>query len=867
MERSRQQTRASPVRSPLAFAFLLLFFFTFLLLAVLSGCVGQISSASDQYTMKYAEELRNRQAFENGSEECKTGKCWCLVCENGTMIFSGARSMLGKGCFWERDCNSETFNALWNGTKNPSWRVRAFMFGQGPTITDFANANVYCNNRLGMAVNWLVATNVTPYQLPDAGRAICLISKDVTPLYVLYSGGQNINISRTQEIATILGTRGKTLIPGLSSGPVGPVIVTTEMNYNVSQANLVADQIRAIDSYCGNDRPNNKIYCMIALAPRMGDVDAVEAVLTNSPDVADKVDLIAYGIDSRYINSSCNVGKIMAAAQNFSAYSLYFKGKPTIIPYVLFDAGSEDIYGSCVWTDTMAKEAYRRFFISSALSLSQRGVIGVAPYAFNTTSGTLNNPLNCTDCKLGRTDSRLRTWYASCQRYTQVTTKMTGPGGVTLSNRPSPGMLIRFPSQPATSCDENYQLDAIFRGFTFGSGPGGRDFLSPLQPPLEAPTNKVAMRCDVCLVRSVTPPFKAIAPVSNIDQSFCPGPNAKFPELDAWAEQRGLDKYLVRAFVASESNFDPCATARVAPGTFCYGYGYSEMHDPGSENNCEGALEANTAPDAKTNPDHPKWRLCGLGLMQSLEPPYNFWPPEFTGGQFTQYFDVFYRNNQGMYRNNNEGLVSDNLLALAQQCNPKNFNPFRVEDSACMGTMKLEQNLKSAQDWIDGNRLYLNWKNDPEKDAVLGAWIAANKYVGVWDGPTKDPVCLSNGKNKRGDCIAYKFRESWQITSEYCGSEDGLKDTDACKDGQPRLDRCYGYQDFLAYTNDCEKTYFTDYGIIKMNWYFGLLNKCDQSSCPEWKMWTTNAEQTVTIDPYAAAAAKQAGQQPPVPQP
>src|SRR4029453_13426791 len=130
---------------------------------------------------------------------------------------------------WERNCTPQRAAQINNLSANPDITIRQFMIAQGPIFGDFAYANTYCSDRLSMAVQWLIGDANTSYTLPDAGRSMCFLSKDVIPVYILYSNGtQLLNTSRVRQMGRILGTEGDDLYMGrLSSGPVGPVVVVT----------------------------------------------------------------------------------------------------------------------------------------------------------------------------------------------------------------------------------------------------------------------------------------------------------------------------------------------------------------------------------------------------------------------------------------------------------------------------------------------------------------------------------------------------------------------------------------------------------------------------------------------------------------
>ncbi|MFH0885096.1 MAG: hypothetical protein V1861_05290 [Candidatus Micrarchaeota archaeon] len=791
---------------------------------ILAGCLQRLNGGSSLFEQEYRDGL-SRVAINNASmvEYCKPGSCWCMVCRNGTNIFGPLTNLIGGYCYFDKNCTPAQMAryANYNNSGDPSLSVRPFMIGQGPTFGDFGTANTFCSDRLNMAVQWLVATNESPYLTPDSMRSMCFLSKDIIPVYILYSNGTNINISRTEQIARILGTEGDDVFLGrLSSGPVGPVIVVTEMDFDRNRAPEIANQVRAIDRECMNDRANSKIYCFIAVAPKINDFQALNDVMIALGSDADKVDYVAYGINGRYVHS-CDPARVRQQATNFSMYSLYNWSKPSLIPYVLFDPGTSDIDNSCNWTESDVVAAYGAFFPFGVETLKKRGVIGIAPYSFNTSGGVgVTNPLNCTNCGVGRTQSRLQAWYGGCQIMTNVSGQNSG-------NRQ-----ILFGNESGVACNANENQDYM-RGFAFS----GRDIMQQQTNQLRAPA-PLLFTCDACLMVNASRPlssiFASLHPSSGTPpDTYCTG----FPEVNQWASARNLDPMLVRAFILTESGFNPCSAAKVCragydgPGCFepgpgkdeCYDKAYDEMYDP--DGNCNANL-TNAPPAAQ-----PDWRWCAVGIMQSLEPPFTFWPASVNpDGVDGPYFDVFDRSG---FRTLD--------LSGAKGCNPR-FNPFVPSDSICIGTLKIESMMRSARSWITTNRGKLNWgAGDLDKDNLFAAYIAGNMYAGFWGSTARaadHPRCSSSVSN--GDCWAYGFSQSWAINETYCASSDGASDS-RCQDGHPKKDppyECYGYTDFIQYVQECEVPFLprqVDPGKTKVEAFIYLSNGCENNFCPDGK--------------------------------
>jgi hypothetical protein len=869
--------------SAIPIASLIIILFSISLFISLSGCIQRAGVGGQAYVDQYKTDIK-RLAISDPSmyEECKLGKCRCMACKNGTNIFGPMRDLIGGYCYWDYDCNQQKKSDLDNPTKSPDVRIRQFMVGQGPTFADFAIAQPYCNNRMSMAVQWLVGGQDTNYTLPSAERSMCFLGMDIIPVYVLYSKGLNLNADRTKQIAKILGNDGSSVFMGrLSNGPVGPVVVVTEMDFNLSMAGQVAAEVQAINDYCHNDRAGGKIYCQVAVAPKINDFAALNAVMAAAGP--ENIDLVAYGINGHYVNS-CDGSKINQQALNFSRYILYNWSKPSIIPYVMFEPVGNDSNNTCTWNEEKVIRAYGTTF-QNIQSLVGVGVIGISPYSFNSTTYNISNPLGCQDCAIAKSPERMNAWYSGCQQYTVLNrANVMNPGG---------GNAILFPDQPGGSClSDASQLDYVFRGMKFADVMGNKDIMNPLTAPMKDKEEQL-YSCSECISRNASvssrPPF-SFNVMAKPSQDLC----EKIVEIEQWASLRNLDPAFVRAVVNTESGFDKCAAAKVcskqclgdpgcSQGCFmsdnsgnseCYSKAYDEMHDPRSKTDPPNACP--DFPSATPDPSGTRpldWRYCAVGLMQSLEPPYTFWPdqylsPDMTPGVDNPYKDVFQRSGFWAMRNNPSSTYEIPEIVSARGCNPK-FNPFDPSDSLCMGTLKLEKMIRYGHAWIASHSGELGFSDtgaDTEKSAVFAAYIASNMYTGFWLASSRknDPIsnahpsCGSGMSN--GECWAFAYSQSRDITPDYCSNKaDGTE----CKDKKPRWEPpfyCYGASvspgsapDFVAYVRDCWDyfNYRPDSGAVKMGQYYGFV-QCDNSFCPYGKKLASKLGQTLPLsgNPY-----------------
>jgi hypothetical protein len=821
----------------------------FLLAALLTaGCLSSIGSTQN-YAGYYTHNLNSIPVANSATAvACKNANCACMVCKTGQSFFSflGLTSLAGGNCFFigindsNNQCNTTVLAGLATGTSplGSNAAVNYFRIGQGPSFADFGAADKYCDNSLGMSVQWLIGAPGSPYSLPSASRAVCMLDKGVIPVYILYSNGTDINITQTMNIATLLGTQGGSVTGGRLPGPVGPVIVTTEINYNASNASLIRQQIEAINAGCNKRSANPPVVnCLVAVAPALGDYAALNAVMEDAPGqlnatMEQDVDLVAYGIDTDTMNLSGQCNNPSApwqAAEAFSKYSLYNLSKPSIIPYVLFDAAGTDADPNpatqCIWSELTMTSDYAQFFPFYAQAFPGLGIMGVAPYMFNDTVAVADNPfdssnpLGCKDCSIGADPVRMNSWYSGCQNYINLSRTVT----TAVDSYPSYGALLRFPDQASGSCqDDTSNLAALMDNLNYVGG----DFTNPQQPQLQPNTTTTLFSCDACVsdtngtqpfnfsLQSPSPPLRAPSAASLA--TFC----TANPELDYFSGQRSLDPVYVRAVTATESSFSPCAAAVVPSGSACF---YSSMTDPSGA--CSSQIPQLTNGQG----------FCGLGLMQSLEPPIDYWPDQYqpAGQTGDPAYQAIYNAAVSNGLAHGQPLAAN--LPLAQACDPTNFNPFNSTDSACVGTAKLAQDMQIAETKVALYHNYrgvnmLNWPSTAvNNDSVFAAYIAANLYVGSWNdnwiiGPTDS------------------YYTSWIVTDRYCIDNPGPPE---CKDYEPDTANCYGITDPVNFiyckihqrpeTPGYPSPSLGDVGSIKMWYYYTMKNtSACNSQCPDW---------------------------------
>lgn len=852
----------------------------FFLILLIFSSLGCVVRGPDEYSNMWAEQISNYVALYDPDDValCQDVECWAMVCKNTTNLWRTEQSFVGGSCHFENLAGEtpieniaeryvrarERFNTLMFDQEQTLESVRPFMVSAGPTFNDFGEANRWCNNGMKMAVQWHVGTELRPYSGVDPGRAICFLDKGIMPMYVLYSGGhidrynQDEYLDRTEEIAHSLGNDGASLLAGRLDGPVGPVIITTEMEADLSDDRIyeyVVDQIQTIKAADNCPNQGDDVHCFVAVGVKMGDYDGVQRILEDDRVNGD-VDLIAFGMNSQYADS-CDQHKVYTDTWNFSRYIWHEYGKQTVIPYILFDSQgivyNEEGDPVCEWSESEMQEGYANFF-PNINAFAESGTIGAAIYDFNSTRfGMRSNPLECEDCAIGKDTERLATWFTGCQRYTVINRINEDPDNPE-PTRSGGGVPLVFPSSSGGRCSFAYQDDSIINT-PYGST-DWRDFGSPITSELDPPLlDEAVIRCDTCINEWSGWPGRGIG-ISRLSPENTETACTAYPELDDWAGRRGLDPVFVRALAWHESRMNPCSVSCVARpdlseseehgattsvgGRNCwsgevakYSAGYNFMEDPAGE--CDlGTQPSPGTPGARAN-----FRWLAVGLMQLMNSPYTFWPADtddnYCDGAEEQganpacgiYGDHF--RDAVLTRAGGSGSqrrTADIPEAAIGECSPV-FNPFNTTHSACMGTYIFAEKLRAASGFVASNSRLLQPAN-PSEEKLLEYYIATWMYTGNWDsvGPFVE--------------WATEFSTTTRLTDRYCEEnyEEGFLPRE-CRlvNGEPVLKPCYGVDDFITYVHEC-KARGNDPGYNKLSVYRYLNTQCHQYSgmrCPSWR--------------------------------
>lgn len=855
-----------------------------ILLILFYGCIQQTGSFRN-YASDYASSLTWTEIAGVG-KEAQVGNCTCMVCEKGATIWGTQESLAGITCKFDNECNESKLMEYINESTalGDKYNLRRFMIGQGPSISEFSAANSLCSNGLKMAVHWLIGSENKPYDTADPERTICLLDKDVLPVYVLYSNGTNINYTHAGLIATKLGQEGTILRKGQLTGPVGPVIIVTELDFNSSSPEAienVTQQIIEIDKACNDwsDPVNPKIYCYAAVAPRMGDTDGLDAVMTKLQQrlqgkQPSKFVMLAYGINSRYAQGYCNGDRLIVEAAAFSKYARNNYSLSSVIPYMLIDVNQNDSTGRCIWRQGEAVKTYNSLFITGIPTLIKNGVIGLALYS--PSADSWSNPLNCVDCGVVQDQMRKQAWFGNCQNYYSI---QLGSGQTEMVKTiPNP---IWFPNNAEARCSwGSEQIQTSFYNILYSLkeyGAEAIDVINPSSPPTMKPEEQIFWTCDSCIAekRKITDIFdkskgsevinkyKKIPHVSDEAHSQT-GNNIKkdilctaYPELDYYASKFNVDPLLIRATAAAESGFDKCAAAIVlslelndqersgiesalasqrkaaVPGV--YDIGYTFMEDPDGE--CT-FLDFSESPYTymRGGERYAGASYVGLSIIQVLESPYTFWQPN---GQYNNEFE--------RAKNNGRKEEIEKVNAI---CGEK-FNPFNVSNAACWGAAKLAVLISESK--TEAEAVAIN-ESDRDEVMVLQALIAEYKYMGLWGRKANKTFrinwCREQGSVPVGECLSKSYTDRGVICAESKRGEclgDGCKN-DLYGNCVPDESNCYYSseepKDFMWFV-DCVITkeggssdilgFYGKDGLRRLAYYAWLTENCEATSCPSWK--------------------------------
>ncbi|MBU0586191.1 transglycosylase SLT domain-containing protein, partial [Candidatus Micrarchaeota archaeon] len=643
----------------------------------------------ENVTKKMGKELEAKDisiSSEQDLVDYGEGKCMAMVCvyNDPFLAFWREASLFeGKCKFTDIDFTSYS-TYVENYLKGEGDRevMPMFMFGAGHSLFSFDSANSYCKSAMGMAVKWLVGNEYSEYTLPSKSRTDCLLKNNVMPVYILYSGMENVSKERAGEIAKIVDGS-------------GPTILVSEIELDDSDSSKyqsIREEIFEMKKGCSD--------CLIALGVKLNGSSEFNVTDEIFSDEATKnnVDLIAYGIDSHNFDT-CKAEEILFYASNFSNYALNKYEKFSVIPYVLFDR-AESADGSCNWTNQSVGYAYSDLFVNMH-ALVGNGIIGTSIYSLYG-----GGPLECTDCgfvnaryddcnptsfSLTKNEPAFTNFMGFCRSYySGVEGEMSGIQPIVAS-------------KGATNC--NYAVNTnIYRYMDERGNNQVRPFVTGN---IEAET--LAFNCAACVAENLDKP-------TDFDSESAGGLCTKYyPQIEIAADNFDMDPMLLRAVVWQESSFNPGAVS----------------YAPISNNNCNPLdIESVLDPDGcvqpiaddwfvdKSNMDDPvsacrkeseiaeadkgeKCKPCAYGLAQVIEYPSNYYSD----------YSVDYPEAVSVC-----AVKTGTVLS---------FNPYNGYDGPCAYSYKYSKALQDAVKLVNNNAGKLGASGDSEEAQNKKSWYSA----------------------------------------------------------------------------------------------------------------------------------------------
>lgn len=676
----------------------------FLLALLMAGCVLYDFRSGPSNPIPNAEKLGIKELPNSLSAQpiCKElsgpTPCYCMFCENKTpwqawvpiLTLWYDASLVGGNCSFVQ-CNASSF--VESVEDNSDLQARVFMVGQGPGFYSAGRANLYCNYSLQLATKWLVG-NTTPPKLPKKSAAECWLERNILPIYIYYTGGKGIDPAQTGRIASELNG-------------AGPAIITTELNFNSSDANavsLVKQQLVAIKASCPD--------CLSVLAVQSGDLEGVRKVLNdtslyNGKTLWNLTDMVGFGFRANDY-ATCSDREIIYHNMAFSQRIMQNLSKPTIWLYVGASEGNSSD-GGCTFDAAGVHRFYQDLFAATA-GLSSSGVVGMSMYEFYDRSG----PLPCNGvqgCDFGvylangsQKHPEMNTWSGMCQLFAN-------------GDYRSPLMFSRNGQGYACDIFANRNIEARVAGEV--NSQAGLNYGEV--EPYEAQPH---VGCgETCVSEGSLPSSSDYLGTSKFTSDMC----FAYPLLDERADDAGLSQLYLRATAAVESGFDPKAISCAPRSSSCNPLNLNMSDICSLAGNPEGCDSSKTCPSGE--------KPCAFGLMQCTEYP----------GQ--------------LYLSKSLPIPS-----TISGCGAESYNPFNPPMSICCGVGKFGAFLSQAQEYIGRNWGTLSECRGglEEDDRDYAAYFLASLYYNM--GPANVPSVQiykswrdNGGRCRRGNTnyIAY----------------------------------------------------------------------------------------------------------------
>ncbi len=686
----------------------------------------------------------------------KYNPCTCMYCDNQTRTIFGIaipysdRSLAGGQCGFYK-CNSTNFEG--HSPRSDSTNVtRAFMLGQGRTGYEFSGAtltdssgnefiaagNSLCTSHLRMSVRWLSGDAENAPFPPSTQQAICLLKRDVIPLYIYYTRGERLAQNPPLPPRAI----GDSREIGESLYQAGPAFVTSELNADTADPDVREAVLQQLEAY-KNSCPN----CMTVLAARDMDTEGLDSIFflpgTNvrDPRAARLVDAIGQGFILNEDAQSCDMEVLLGKRLKYAKENItrnYYK--PSIWLYVGISPG-EAAAPRCTWTNDDVARGYL-YLLQRMQAMADSGIIGMAPYELVDGYSPLPCNSNEIGCNFGLADENFvlkepqaAQWFNGCA---SIFNNGTFIGNVFSTNgAPAFCSFAQWGLTARTSIEygTNRPLETEI---TDGS------YIGP------------AYRCASCISfeEDVPRPFRNTESYPDYDPSLMPW----LPEGQSWctarqhidfnAEAASIDPFLLRAVAIYESKLDPCAISWVSQ----------------SNNGCN--LEGRTVQEMLGLPDNPMSILCeASGQQVDLNPQF----------QDLSTFPPVCKPRSRIEDPNNVGEeckpcalgllqcieraggtyepAGEQIPSTISLCGGETYDPFSPGDSACCGAGKLSNAIQDAREFLAQRAEYtgLEAGSQTEYAIIFLALIEYSRGSGIYE-EWFDDYLWQQGEDPNGFC-------------------------------------------------------------------------------------------------------------------
>ena len=511
-----------------------------ILILFLSGCVGNVlNNRIDDY-VKQSEELGLIKLY-NVSELMNSltvteGVCNVWVCVNKTVpksIFDWLfgtgfdPSLLGGNCSYYILKSRGDFDAFYNASlEDESYHPRPFTFGLGPYFGDFNEGNLYCNSSLGYAEKIIRGTDdlyIITGLIPQ--RSACYLTHSVIPVFILYHNG---TIPK-EDNSYVLAEK----VHGL-----GPTIIFSEALPDVKDpknVDRIVKQVKTLRNKC----PRQGAWCYVGLSITMNltEMEPLLERLESDPSFKNAVDVIGFGIDTRYAEKmgGCSGAYLLTQALMIAKNITITYSRPTFIYYVFINTSDP------CWTDYSVREFYT-LLMGGNDAFAESGVLGMVVQPF-----TEDSPIgDCHTCGL--------TYYKTTQ------------SGFLKENNPAFSMffsycqefykkkmyqLVMFSTDGLIDTCGMYRPQPIYKYYHKRNQTIGR--YVPLKEMTIKDKDKEIYRCNACVVPysfKEFPRYLKNFHTANFPKDKCEsGNDPVLQAIEFFADRYDMDQYFLKAII------------------------------------------------------------------------------------------------------------------------------------------------------------------------------------------------------------------------------------------------------------------------------------------------------------------------------